>query len=251
MSTTVRTQPKVLGKFSKAVDDGRSLNFCPSGGLHCDRRCPHHPESTARNPSGMCYAVRCETRPDRSELAAKLARHQQSDPVSLIDRAKLEILRRRRPLRWLRLATNGAMPAPRFVTRRFIRALRTLLIVCREHGTPVHLPIESPGKARVYRRAVEDLVVVRESFHSRRRFLNDPRPCSFVVGRRGQRCRDRVFEALELARRRKAKTGRRTIICPAIASRFLSSDRKPAPASKCGNCTACANPAMDVIYPLH
>jgi len=61
---------------------------------------------------------------------------------------------------------------------------------------------------------------------------------------------ERVSEAKRIAAARSARTGRKCIVCPAVAARYLHHNR-PAPLAKCGNCTACAHSHVDVVYPLH
>jgi hypothetical protein len=75
---------KVLGEFGKGTKGSVSVNFGVSGGVHCDRSCAHHPQSTAPRPTLACYAVRTERRPDRSQLAKKLERHEGLPPALIV-----------------------------------------------------------------------------------------------------------------------------------------------------------------------
>ena len=59
------------------------------------------------------------------------------------------------------------------------------------------------------------------------------------------------------------RTGRKTIVCPAVRVSFLSRTKAGRGArsaeqvkqwrngAKCGSCTACACPLMDIVYPAH
>jgi hypothetical protein len=235
----------VLGQFSKAVEGGASLNFCRSGGKHCDRSCRHHPRSTAPDATRMCYAVRCEIRPDRQELANKLDRHEATSPAELADRAAAEIDKRGH-LPWLRLSTNGSVPG--HIGERFGAALGRLLAKARERGIPVHFPVETPGKAEAYRRAFARLATIRESAQTLERFISAVGPVSYVAGTRSMSRRQRVRFAKRVAELRTLATGRPCKVCPAVAASFLKtgSDR-----AKCGNCRLCADAGVDTVYPLH
>jgi hypothetical protein len=249
-----RPKTKYLGTFSKGVEGSVAMNFSASGGKFCDRRCPHHPDSTAPNPSRCCYAKRCERRPDRTQLLAKLRRHEKARPDHLARLATNELrklINRRGPLPWLRLCTNGSLPSESQASPSFTRALRNLLAVCNEHNIPVHLPVETTEKTEFYRKTLGDLAVVRQSAASQQEFLQSTQPCSFTAGRPDQTRLERVQTCLELARRKRAAAGRITIVCPAIQARYISKDNQAHPKAKCGHCTACAKAHFDIIYPLH
>src|SRR5262245_31475145 len=128
--------------------------------------------------------------------------------------------------------------------------MRDLLEHARERSIPVHFPVELPGKARTYRRIVRGLAVIRESIHSAARWLRTSGACSTVAGTREMSRLERVAEAKRVAVLRTAATGRKCIVCPAVAARYLNGN-KPNDKAKCGNCTACAMPDVDVVYPLH
>ena len=234
----------VLGEFSKALPGSHSLNFARSGGKNCDPRCSHFRTD--------CYAERCEIRPDRAELAAKLARHESTDPAELARRARYEIgweLSRGIRAPWFRLFTNGSVPSR--PSRRFALELRQLLAYLHTNRIPVHFPIETLEKARTYRRVVQGLCVVRESCHTEARWLNAAGPVSISGGSAEMNRIERVNESKRLCRARTMATGRKCIVCPAVASRYIHG--VPNDKAKCGTggCTACANPFIDVVYPKH
>lgn len=247
-------QPPALGTFSKAIGDSVQLSFGQSGGENCWRGCPHHPDSTAANPTRGCYAARAEVRPDRAGLHAKLARHEAEDPAQLCRRAAAELQRmidRGRIIPWLRISAFGSVPnSP---TAEFIAALRDLLQLARAHDIPVHLPVEGKRKADLYRAAVGDLCAVRMSAVSARSAAAAAgQPLSITAGQAGQPLRSRIIDAKRTARQLQSRSGRRAVVCPAVAAAF---NRKlgaaAAPKAKCGSCTACADPAVDIVYPLH
>lgn len=260
----------VLGTFSKGVDGAVSLNFGVSGGAHCDRSCRHHPDR-----EGNCYAVAVELRDDRKGLAAKLARHEISDPARLVGRAMIELhrLMLRRAVPWFRFSTNGSLPQPSTVRgdRRFASLLRELCGMLRGAAVPVHLPVETAEKADFYRGIVGDLVVVRESIQTPcmtpdtiAHHAIPTGPASFTAGEDvgpGPNKLRRILDAAAAAARAwSARTGRRCIVCPAVRVSFLSkyfngmgkADKAQwRKRNKCGSCTACANPLVDICYPAH
>jgi len=242
---TVRGAP-VLGTFSKALTGSAALNFGTSGGANCAAGCPYHPESTsaaAAPERARCYAATCERRPDRQALAAKLARHDETEPAALVAVAAHELAARGWRLPWFRVSAFGSVPAA--VPAGFRRMMERLTAA----GTPVHLPIETARKARTYRQALAGSgAVVRESVATRRRWLSAPGAVSIVAGSMEEPPRDRITAAKRTAAERTAATGRRCIVCPAIAAVHL---RTGSTGAKCGACTACAAAGVDVVYPVH
>src|SRR5262245_17098269 len=119
------TSLPVLGSFGKAVDGAVSLNFAPSAGHNCDPSCPLL--------NKLCYAKRTELRPDRSELATKLARHAAAGATAVTARA-LEEIQRRSYVPWLRISTNGSVPNR--PDRDTAQLMRELLEHARERSIP-------------------------------------------------------------------------------------------------------------------
>ena len=246
----------ILGTFGKGVDGSISLNFDVSGGDNCDIACPHHPDSTAENATNACYAARAEIRPDRSQLAAKLDRHGAMPPFLVVNRALFEIHELQRlghKIPWLRISTNGSVPQPEQVDKSFRECFRRLLEWCRDSGIPVHFPTETYPKTRFYRALCGDLVTVRESVVDEKRFLRASGAVSVVVGSEGSSRIERVTEARTVAQKRRERTGRKVVVCPAVLNSFaarrdpnLKNDR-----AKCGACTACQHEEMDIVYPRH
>lgn len=274
---------KVFGTFSKGVKGSLALNFGVSGGANCATSCRHHPAHFAtggarEGEGGECYAAIVEARADRVQLADKLERHESLPASTIVGRALVEFsamaLRGIVPP-WLRISTSGAVPTPAaaLADRRLIPLLRELLSAARKAGTPVHFPVESPEKAAFYRQHVGDLVVIRESIQtpdmSPETIANHPipsGPCSFTAGESvgdGPGKRMRILEAARTAAAAwSQRTGRKTVVCPAVAVSFLSrtkagkGSRTAADVevwrsrAKCGSCRACAG-LYDIVYPAH
>lgn len=236
----------VLGAFSKGAPGSVALNFAPSGGANCATGCPYHPRSTSAHaaPGGArCYAARCEARPDRQQLAAKLERHEVAGADAVLEAASAELAARGWRVPWLRVSAFGSVPPT------VPRGLRGFLARLRDAGTPVHLPVETARKARRYRAAVGDLVAVRESVATPRRWRTAPGPVSTVAGSMDTPPRERLEAARDAAADRRRRTGRRVVVCPAVAAGTLR--RGAASRAKCGACTACSDAATDVVYPAH
>lgn len=247
-----KTDKPIIGTFSKGIDGSISVNFGLSGGKYCDTDCAMHPKN--RQKSG-CYAARAEIRPDRQQLADKLRRHENMPPVLVAARALLELqtaIGRGLRVPWLRLSTNGPLPPPELADSLFRYWLRELVAYAVREGIPVHVPVESYAKARFYRSIIGDLVVVRETAQNPLRFVRARGAVSVVAGSDDQSRAERIDVARQLARRRR-NSGRKVIVCPAITNSFAArSGRLPAnPRAKCGACTACAEPNVDIVYPLH
>lgn len=237
---TVERKP-VLSSFGKAVSAARALSFCPSGGANCSRSCRHHPETTAREPGVRCYAVRMEARRG-GNIQQKLKRHGETSPDDLLSAAAHDLDRHGWRLPWFRFSVSGSVPAR--VPSGFRRFVSRLV----KAGTPIHLPIEDARKAARYRKALDGTgVAVRESCQNWRRWRSASGPCSFVAGN-GLPMAERVDAAKQAAKTRTARTGRACIVCPAAA---CGVNRTPSDTAKCGNCTACADPAVDIVYPAH
>lgn len=254
-----------LGTFSKGNAYSLSLNFGVSGGRHCDASCSHHPQSTASDATGDCYAVRSELRHDRAQLAAKLERHELLPPSRTIGKAILELqdlIRRGKRVDWLRISTNGSVPqwnGPG-CTSLFKSQFLALLRLCKANGIKIHFPVETAEKAEGYRSLIGDLAVVRESVQDLEQFVNSAEAVSTSAGA-GLRLLDRVALCRQIAKRRIVAVGRKTIVCPAVTSTIRKKlERDPArkgqreaaaECSKCGTCTACSMPHVDILYPAH
>jgi hypothetical protein len=274
--------PSVLSTFGKAIAGAAALNFGRSGGRNCESTCRHHPDNFNAGEGGseVCYAVGIEQRGDRAQLANKLDRHEQTPASRIVGAALVELEREAlydipaRP--WFRFSTGGSLPSPRRAAadRLFIPRIVALLTFLAKRGTPVHLPVESAKKARWYRRMIGGLAVVRESLQTPRMtpdtIENHPipdGPVSFTAGEdvpAGPNKRGRVIAAARAAAAAWARrTGRKTVVCPAVVVSFLSRSKATCggrskeqidlwrAGAKCGACTACALAHIDVVYPAH
>jgi hypothetical protein len=254
-----------LGTYSKGNEYSLSINFGLSGGIDCSTGCVHHPESTVEGAPMDCYAARSELRFDRKPLRSKLERHEKMGPAQVCGMALLELkehIRKGKRIDWLRVSTNGAVPewdSPR-CTGLFKSQFRALLMYAASQGIPIHFPVETWDKAEGYRTLVGGVTAVRESVHSEEDFINRKGACSTSTGA-GLPMLKRIEAAKDLAKARYEATGRSTIVCPAVTSSFkhkLCRDPQDKPRlkaladkSKCGNCTACANGSIDIVYPAH
>ena len=255
----MKKAPPIIGTFGKGIDGSVSINFGVSGGADCDPACKHHPASTAKDATNLCYAARWEVRPDRTQLAAKLQRHQEMPPALVLGKALFEIqqiVKRGKSVPWVRISTNGALPMPSKVrgNKLFKSQLRALLAYCASEGIPVHMPTESYAKARFYRSLVGNLAVVRESLQGGlKRLKSASGAVSFVAGNQSQTRLERVETARMAAKMRRESTGRKTIVCPAILNSWAARrDKSKLNArAKCGACVACAMANIDIVYPLH
>lgn len=274
----------VLGSFSKGVPNSAALNFGLSGGVNCEETCRHHPNhpNAAENPADACYAWLLELRHDRVQLKNKLGRHERLPASEIVGRAQIELEREAlydlAPRPWLRISTAGSLPGRKKALRdsRFVPRFRGLLeFFQKRSGTGrVHLPVESAAKARFYREIVGDLVTVRESLQTPRMTPETiaahpipAGPVSFTAGETepaGPGRRLRVLAAAAAAAAAWARrTGRKTIVCPAVRVSFLSRLKsfqrgrskseieQWRAGAKCGSCRACALAHIDVVYPAH
>lgn len=252
VQVTIRSAP-ILGGFSKARKGSKALNYGESGGPDCDTDCAMHPESTsahARPDDVRCYAWKLEKRPDRKSLSNKLHRHQLYNRESLTALALQEV--RKSPvvgkgkIPWFRFSSFGSVPGE--VPKYF----RQLCEELERRGIDTHLPVESYAKARKYRKVLKGLnIAVRRSCQSTSLFIRASihnNPLSVVVGSMKQTPRERVAESKRVAKLRTLRTGKPTIVCPAIAAMHL---RTGSDKAKCGWCTACADEEYDIVYPGH
>lgn len=274
----------VLGSFSKGIDRSCSINFGLSGGANCDLSCRHHPEHdhAKQNPADACYAFILEARGDRAQLANKLGRHEKLPASRVCDRALHELQREAlhglAPRPWVRFSTNGSLPKRKkaMADTRFRERFRALVQYCADRSgrDRIHIPVESPSKARFYRELVGDIATVRESLQTPNmcpatiaEHAIPAGPVSFTAGEfepAGPGRRLRVLAAATAAAAAWAsRTGRKTIVCPAVRVSFLArlkayrrgrTDEQVnewRSRAKCGSCTACALGHIDVVYPAH
>jgi hypothetical protein len=243
----------VLGTFSKGCEGSVALNFGVSGGASCDNGC-------VAKQLNDCYAITNENRPDRKQLKNKALRHEATPPGILCGMAQVELQRKLDKgytLRWFRYSASSTVPQPEEADGLFVTQFRNLTKFVVKQGAGVHLPVESPRKAKFYRDLVGDLVCVRESLQKPGEHLTTQGAVSFIAGREiktGRNIRDRRIQlARQMARERREATGRNTIVCPAIVSSWQIAAKRWDKARKihCGHCNACENELVDIVYPHH
>ncbi len=248
LKTTIQPKP-ILGTFGKGVKGSIAFNYGNSCGADCDLSCPYHIKSIskwAKDRKVRCYAHSTENRGDRGNLLNKLTRHQSTNRTDLTALAIAETERiGTDKIPWLRVSAFGSVPTippPNF--RQFCLPFAD--------GKTLHLPVESYSKTVQYRKVLRGLnVAVRRSCPTVNHFIRasiQDNPVSVVVGNMDQTPRERLDESRLVAKKRSRLTNRKCIVCPAIAVQHMN---KPSKKAKCGNCTACANSKIDIIYPAH
>lgn len=251
----------VFNSFGKGTDMSVALNFGSSSGVNCSTSCRHHQQSIAENPTFACYSTTSEKM--RPTVRRSLVAKEDNSPLAFIALAyqqlqDLYLFLDSRGLRldWLRISAAGSVPSPDQIPhherKRFATILRMMFRLCADRGTKIHFPVESPEKQQYYSSIVGELATVRLSLQDTDSELSNTAPCSFVVGdevnSRNSRSvrKDRVAIARSRAKERYLSTGRKTIVCPAITSTWAKGRK-----IRCGECPACGNEDIDVIYPLH
>lgn len=245
---------KVLSSaVTKFLPGSLSLNFGQSGGAYCDVACSFHPHnSTDSAQPDSCYAVRSARL--RPMVARSEENRQQIHPTRLVNMAIVEleaILANGGSVPWFRFSAAGSLPQREQIPKGFIAAVRQLIGILNRHSIPVHFPKEGES-AEVYRAMVGDLVAVRRSFAiDSSAFIDYQDSASVVVGELGQSLPDKVAASRAVARAHQAKTGRKTVVCPAILSSIAARKNVGRPRVQCGTCTACAVVDFDIVYPRH
>ena len=239
----------ILGVFGKGIKGSIALNYAESCSPDCDLNCPYHFKSISKhavNRKVRCYAHKLENRSDRRDLLSKLQRHRRTNKVSLTASA-IEETERIGPsnIPWVRISAFGPVPPiPPDNFRQFCEPFAD--------GKHLHLPVESWAKTVKYRKVLEGLnVAVRRSCPTVNHFMRASirsNPVAVVVGNMDQAPMERLTDSRQVAKRRSRRTSRKCIVCPAIA---VQHNRKRSKLAKCGNCTACANPEIDIVYPAH
>jgi hypothetical protein len=242
------TIPPVLGTFSKSVG-GVHCSYSRCGGCNCDvAACLHHRDNTSPHAVGDCYGPRFQAA--YPSLRRKLVRHELMGAAAVSWQAADEIKWAMPAPTILRISAFGSLPNE--PTTEDIVALRALLRVAVARHVPIHFPMEGHAKTLLYRSHVGDLCVVRESLTGLQGLATDPGPVSFVCGRPGMTRVDCLQLTRDVCKTRTAATGRRCVVCPAIAATFRHrAGLGPSPRCKCGFCLVCCRADIDVGYPHH
>lgn len=256
------TKDNIFNSFGKGCEDSIALNWDYSSGPNCSTTCRHHAQSIRKNATHACYSTTAEKM--RPAVKGSLEQKGRLSPLRLIGLAYLQLGElfiflesKNRKLKFFRMSAAGSVPGksqiPESERKRFETVFRLLCLALVKHGAKVHFPVESLAKFEYYNSLVGDIVTIRLSLQTRESELAFPGPSSFVVGEqfRSSNCKNVKLSRIEYARERASeryqKTGRKTIVCPAIVSTFEKRDRK----ILCGHCDACANSNIDIVYPLH
>ena len=232
-----------FGSFSKSVKGGLSLNFSTSGGRHCDPSCPL---------MSVCYAQGVE-RTYTTVNRQLVTREAVGGFTALLkDATTPKALAKMSSAPWFRFSVLGSIPDPRTWTKAQRKMLKTLADNV-PHGL-THFPVETIRKAR----ALINLGFsprVSHGAHVEALRAGIPASVSVQLNRdNGAPVRIRACNKKKLAHQAhlkframvaelEAKLGRRlhAKLCPAIIGN-----------AKCGSCTMCANPEIDLIgYPIH
>lgn len=221
---------KVLSRFSKGIRQAKALSFGLSAHTLCDVSCKLYNKG--------CYAERPEAM--YKNYYNKLIRHRRTLPENLVRLARQEI----DGLKWFRFSVSGSLPKKSAVKnwKAFASELQGLCSELLSNDCKVHLPVESMDKARSYR-AILPNIVVRRTIQTERGLSSFNDSAAYVVGETPGK------HNLELSRelaQKKREEGKSVVVCPAVFKNKFGEK------SKCGKCTACASPLVDLIlYPLH
>lgn len=188
--------------------------------------------------AGVCYA---ERGPELlyKNYTAKLIKHERKSASRLNEEALLEV--KKLNLEWFRFSVSGSIHEKR-ITPKFQKTLRELCQYLVSTGCYIHFPVESPRKAAKIRKALKGLpITVRRTVQSTLKDVAAAKDSvAFVIGTNKWQKDKNKRDCIEAAQTLR-KGGKRTVICPAVIG-----------SAKCGECTACADPSVDVVlYPLH
>ena len=236
----------VLSEFSKGCPGSVAVNFSTSGGCNCDKACRFHPESVHPDATYSCYAARAE-RTTRPEAHTRYQRHERLGAAAVAAAAKVGLQKKRTRVPWLRISAFGSVPMPKDAKPAFLAQMHEIFAWTASHGVKVHFPVESLKKTVFYRKHFPT-IVVRQSCQTLSEFMHADGPSAYTAGTPAMTRVQRVWAAKYVARQRAKKSGRKTVLCPAIVASWANPGQTKA---KCGNCTACAEHNVDVVYCLH
>lgn len=236
--------PVSHGQIAKFCAASHAASFGPSAGQggFCSRSC---------RLWDCCYAAKSERR--RPNVRRSLARLRSLSPIEIARRTRYEMPRR---FSWFRWCVAGSIPersdfGSGAEWSEFRAEVRETTAAAVDSGADVHFPVETAQKARTWRGVLRGLgVVVRRSAQVQtvRALLRSRDHRSWVVVapgrtihaggvRRSVVAENRAY-AFRVAEQVRA-AGQTCVVCPY-------------PSRKCGECRACASPAVDVVlYPFH
>ena len=217
-----------------------SISLTISGGDDCDDGC--------KAKGKYCYAEAIENQ--YSLLAAKMERRQ-ANQARALNQATLAVRRIRNY--FIRIAKLGTLknPADALNSPGYMDALKLFVVENFKANNELQIFLESPAKVKFYRAWFHRWgvpFVVRESLQSlasvQRRKAGQQ--TSYIVGEELSGYPARIAAAHDLAKSERAK-GKVVVVCGKVRA---ASD--PRPKRKCGDCTACCSPLVDlVLLPKH
>jgi hypothetical protein len=172
------------------------------------------------------------------------------DPFGVLRAARVAIVEK--PALWFRFSVSGTAPSawefPKAQLLTWRRAFRSFCehLIALGYAGKIHFPVETRRKAAFYRRILAGLpIVVRRTIQKTKPHsleILDGEHCAIRVGIGSLPCYSEINMVLaQGAAKSYRAAGVSAVVCPAVARD-----------SKCGKCTACASPLVQlVIYPEH
>ena len=226
-----KTFGTLIGSYGKGITGSVTVNFTTSGGKHCDDSCPLK--------GNGCYAITTEAM--KPSITINLERKESSIGAYLSALTKPKALAKLAGAPWVRFAAFGSIPA---VLDDHERSALKTIAGSLDHSR-VHFPTETLGKANMLKDAgfmprvsvasnVQNLPKVLEAGHVASCAIKGEKLA------RGKNKRAHSSQAITFVRSLRDQ-GISAKVCPAVAGN-----------AKCGSCTACADPSVQVIvYPMH
>ncbi len=240
MTMTVQDIPRgwkaKAGTFSKGIEAAEAFNFSESAGPNCSTACQQLID-------GKCYAENLEKHRSNIALSGERKRVQGviqtcMDYISELTRLRDDVIP------WIRISSFGSVPNS--LTPAQAAVFTEFLKESARVGERVHFPVETENKRSLYQSLVDEAgldTVVRVSLQKLslfEKYYNSETPFS-LVWKHGKTLSQRIANAQEFA-----KAHDRVIVCPSIQTKANKGK-----AAKCGNCTACSDKNMVIIYPEH
>ena len=228
-----KTFGTLIGSYGKGIAGSVTVNFTVSGGRHCSDTCPLK--------GNGCYAITTEAM--KPSITINLERKQESIGAYVHELTAPKSLAKLANAPWVRFAAFGSIPDPEDMdiqTRAGLEVLGSFL----DHSK-VHFPTETLSKADLLKASgFMPRVSVASNTDNLPKVLGAGHVASCTVQgdklARGKNKRAHSAKAITFVRDLHAQ-GINAKVCPAVAGN-----------AKCGQCTACADPKVQVIvYPMH
>ena len=227
-----KTFGTLIGSYGKGVAGSATVNFTVSGGKHCDPSCAIR---------AQCYAITTEAM--KPSITINLERKEEHFSEYLQALTTPKAIAKLQQAPWVRFAAFGSIPAPSLWSLADFHAFSRLAQAL-DHSK-VHFPTETIEKANVLQVAgFMPRVSVATKVENLPKVLAAGHVASCAVKgdklARGKNKRSHSAHAITFVRDLRSQ-GINAKVCPAVAGN-----------AKCGSCTACADPAVQVIvYPMH